>query len=436
MNPIGLHRGLLLRERFVLLAGLSYVLMTVLAGPARMYLSITGLSPLIYVPNLLLLMSIGWQILAEPRERGFSALHLVALVIPCYALAIGLQFLSPVQAAMGFYVLLPFWFGIACGSVVLEHWQKVGRIVPLLWLLVVFGVMANRVVDYPWEGFGYNVGNLEVEGSRQWWANGGVKRIAGFARASFDAAVHVQLAGILLVLQTRSSLLRLLIWAVTIAAIVPTNSKGVLLVVVVLTPIVLLRDKLPETPLRTLPLLFGGIGLALPLSTLLFTFNSPLKDPTLANATYSFYDRLNYMWPEAWALLSEHGNLLLGRGIGGIGTAQTYFEGTLFNAGDNLFMYWFVVFGWVALPGFALLLMRSLRVRPFRSAAEMRLYCLLLATLVYGTMTNIVENALSALVCGMVVRWLLSAPASAPHRISIPANQWSFQCSRKLMPTK
>ncbi|NIN83088.1 MAG: hypothetical protein GTO39_21380, partial [Pseudomonas stutzeri] len=74
--------------------------------------------------------------------------------------------------------------------------------------------------------------------------------------------------------------------AITIAAIVPTNSKGVLLVVVVLTPIVLLRDKLPETPLRTLPLLFGGIGLALPLSTLLFTFNSPLRDPTLANATY------------------------------------------------------------------------------------------------------------------------------------------------------
>ena len=420
MNQLGTHRAAPLRERFVLLAGLSYVVMTVLAGPMRMYLSMAGLSALIYVPNLLLLMAIGWQILAEPRERGFSALHLVALVIPCYALVIGLQFLSPVQAAMGFYVLLPFWFGIACGSVVLEHWGKVSRIVPLLWLVVVVGVMANRVVEYPWEGFGYNVGNLDIEGSRQWWANGGVKRIAGFARASFDAAVHVQFAGILLALQTRSSLLRLLIWAITIAAIVPTNSKGVLLVVVVLTPIVLLRDSLPQTPLRALPALFGSIGLALPLSTLLFTFNSPLKDPTLANATYSFYDRLNYMWPEAWALLSEHGNLLLGRGIGGIGTAQTYFESSLFNAGDNVFMYWFVVFGWVALPGFALLLLRSLRVRPFRNGAEMRLYCLLLATLVYGTMTNIVENAMSALVCGMVVRWLMSTPASAPHRTFLP----------------
>jgi len=201
---------------------------------------------------------------------------------------------------------------------------------------------------------------------------------------------------------------------------VPTNSKGVLLVMVVLTPIVLLRTRLPETPLRALPALFGTVGLALPASTLMFAFNSPLKDPTLANATYSFYDRLNYMWPEAWALLSEHGNLLLGRGIGGIGTAQTYFEGSLFNAGDNLFMYWFVVFGWAALPGFVLLLMRSLRIRPFRTPKEMRFYCLLLATLVYGTMTNIVENAMSALVCGMLVRWLLSTPAGTPRRASFP----------------
>ncbi len=150
------------------------------------------------------------------------------------------------------------------------------------------------------------------------------------------------------------------------------------------------------------------------MTTLLFVFDSPLRDPTLANATHSFYDRLNYMWPEAWALLGEHGNWLLGRGVGGIGTAQTYFEPALFNAGDNLFMYWFVVFGWVALPGFLLLLSRSLRVRPHQTVADMQFYCLLLATLVYGVMTNIVENAVSALFCGLLVRWLC-APRTTPE---------------------
>jgi len=397
--------------------------MTVLAGPLRMSLSAAGLAPLIYVPNLMLMLAIGWQLLAEPRERGFTALHLIALLLPCFALAVGLQFVPPVQAAMGLYVLLPFWFGVTCAPVLLARWKSVKPVVPWLWLVVVGGVLANQVVEYPWEGFGYSVGDLDVEGSRQWYANGGVKRVAGFARASFDAAVQVQVAGILLTLQLRNPVLRLLVWSLTAAAIVPTNSKGVLLVIVVLTPIVLLRRALPESPLRALPALFGAIGLALPLSTLLYTFNAQFRDATLAAATYSFYDRLNYMWPEAWALLADKGSLLLGRGVGGIGTAQTYFEPGLFNAGDNVFMYWFVVFGWFALPGFALLLVRTLRIRPHHDAAQMRLYCLTLATLVYGTMTNIVENAVSALVCGIVVRWLCSTPhAAAPAATRLTVN--------------
>lgn len=418
------HR-LLLRERFVLLAAFAFIAVTVLAGPLRMYLSLAGLRPLIYLPNLLLLLAIFWQIVADVRDQGFTATKLIAFVIPCYALGVALQFVAPVQAAMGFYVLLPFVFGIACGRVLLEHWRVVGRILPLLWLVIVAGVLVNLAVDYPWEGFGYRLGSLEVEGSRQWYAAGGGKRLAGLARASFDAAVQIQVVGILLALQTRSTTLRLLVWLLTIAAILPTNSKGVLLAVAVVTPVVLLRGALPERPLRALPALFGTVGVALPVTTLLFVFDSPLRDPTLANATHSFYDRLNYMWPEAWALLGEHGNWLLGRGVGGIGTAQTYFEPALFNAGDNLFMYWFVVFGWAALPAFVLLLSRSLRVRPHQTVADMQFYCLLLATLVYGVMTNIVENAISALIFGLLVRWLSTPPRAVsqvlPSRTPIVA---------------
>ncbi len=404
------------RERFVLLAGGTFIALTVLAGPLRMYLSLAGLAPLIYVGNLMLLLAIVWQLVAEPREQGFSAMNLIALVLPCYAMVIGLQFVSPVQVAMGFYVLLPFWYGLACGPVLIRCWHVVGRIVPLVWLVVVTGVLVNAVVEFPWEGFSYTLGNLDVEGSRQWYATGGGTRLAGFARASFDAAVQIQVAGILLALRTRSPILRLFVWLLTILAILPTTSKGVLLAVAVVTPVLLFHRLIPEAPMRTLPALFGAIGIALPVATLLFVFDSPLQDPKLANATHSFYDRLNEMWPEAWALLVEQGHWLLGRGIGGIGTAQTYFEPELFNAGDNLFLYWFVVFGWAALPGFVVLLAWSLRLRPHRDGGELRLYCLLLATLVYGGLTNIVENAVSGLVCGLLVRRLSGTrPAAYEH---------------------
>ncbi|MEM7705886.1 MAG: hypothetical protein AAF358_10065 [Pseudomonadota bacterium] len=398
-----------------MLAAGSFLLLNVTAGPVRWILSQAGLSPLIYAPNLLMLACVAWHTAAEPHTRGFSALTLIAWLAPVHAMVIGLLFLSPVQLAMGVYVLLPFWFGLSCGPVLLRRWRNISPFIGWFWLIAAGGVLANVVVTFPWEGFGYSVGNLEVDGSRQWYAGGGNKRLAGFSRASFDAAVQIQLLALLMVLACRSFTLRVLIWGLSLAAIYPTNSKGIMLVALIMTPIVLLQHRLPQSPLRVLPALFGVLALALPLSTLLFTFDSQFNDPKLASATFSFFDRLNRMWPEAWELLHGDGNLLLGRGIGGIGTGQTYFESSRFNAGDNLFMYWMVVYGLSAIPGFALILARTLRLRPLESPEQFRVYALVMATLIYGSMTNIVENAVFALVCGMVVRYLCSRPPRRPR---------------------
>ena len=401
------------RVRFILIALLSYILMILFAGPMRMGLSTMGLSPLIYAPNVLILIAIVWHVLREPFENGISTLHLIALVIPLSAFLVGLLFLSPIQVAMGGYVLLPFIFGIVCGPVLLENWSLINRFVPWLWLSVSGGLLVNNYLSYPWEGFGYALGTLEVEGSREWYATGGVKRLAGFARSSFDAAGQVQILGLLLVLSLRNTLLKIIVWASTALAIVLTTSKGIFLVFIILTPTLFFSKWLPQTPLRTLPLIFGLIALLMPMSTLLFTFDSQFNDPTLANLTYSYYDRLNYMWPQGWLLLNEHGNLLLGRGLGGIGTAQTYFEPSLFNAADNIFLYWFVIFGWSLLPIIILLLLRTLRLKPLADIQQLTIFCLLLSVLVYGSMTNIVENAMFAIVCGLVLRWLFGTPRKA-----------------------
>ncbi|MEM7081906.1 MAG: hypothetical protein AAF465_04175 [Pseudomonadota bacterium] len=408
------------RERFILLTALAFVAMSILAGPMRMYLSMAGLSPLIYVPNLMLLMAIAWQI-ADQAYRGITPLQLIGVLIPVYLIIVGFQFGGVIQTAMGVYVLLPFWFGLACCPVLFKNWDRVARFIPVLYIVATSGVLINYVVTYPWEGFGYNVGNLDVEGSRQWYASGGVKRLAGLSRASFDAAVHIILFGILFALTIRNPLLRMTVWVLTFVAAVPTNSKGMLLVVVVLTPVILLREKLPRSFMTFQLAFFAALAMLLPLSTLLFEFHSQFSNPTLANATYSFYDRLNDMWPRAWLLLHEEGHWLMGRGIGGIGTSQTYFEPSLFNAGDNLFMYWFVVLGWSGLLGFLLILLRSLRLKPNESPAQMRIYCLFMALMVYGSMTNIVENSVFALVCGLLVRWLCSSPTTV---VASRSDQW------------
>ena len=399
-----------LRDRFVLLAGLAYIVLEVFSAPIRMGLSMTGLSILIYLPKGLMGLATLWICMDEPLRRGFSSLRVFSVLLIGTAFMIGLLYGSVKQAFMGMWVLLPFWYGLAAAGVILSYFKSVSRAISILWAMATAGVLINYSITFPWEGYMYSIGGVEVEGAREWWSSGGTKRLSGFARTSFDAAVQIQLTAIIAAVTTSSRLKILLLWLITGLAITLTTSKGVMLVYAVCTPLILFARFIPELLFRTAPLVIGSVGLGLPLSALAFDVTlSTQMNATLYNALFSFYDRLNQMWPDAWVLLFDHGNPVFGRGIGGIGTAQVYFEPLLANAADNIFIYWFVVFGWLALPGFIYLLLRSTSFRPLTSTTHQAVFALFLASLVYGMTTNIVENAAFAIACGLGLRAVLAA---------------------------
>ena len=56
-------------------------------------------------------------------------------------------------------------------------------LVVLVWVTVLVGVVINNMLSYPWEGFSYTVGEVEVVSSREWENIGGGKRLAGPVRA-------------------------------------------------------------------------------------------------------------------------------------------------------------------------------------------------------------------------------------------------------------
>lgn len=378
----------------------------VVTGPLRWMFALVKLTPLIYLPTMGLLLGIAWTLFRNWQRHGISRLQVVTLAVLAYAVVLGLFFTPVVQVVFGVYVLLPFFFGLVAAPVILHNPEQMQRYIFILWVIACVGVLLNVLVTYPWEGFEYEVAGQSIEGAREWQSTGGGKRLAGFSRSSFDGAIQIQLLAIAFIMLRRGLLGNILIWLISGAAIFFTTSKGIYNVFLVLTPVVFLKERMPERVLRAWPLFFGLISLWLVVSTQFIDYSFSINDPFWANITFSFYDRLNNMWPEAWALIAQHGSPLLGRGFGGLGTAQTYFEPELFNAGDNLFMYWIVIFGWLALVPIIILLLASLWIRPWTRKGDSLPYALTLATIVYGITTNVVENAFFAITCGMVVHFL------------------------------
>jgi hypothetical protein len=113
------------------------------------------------------------------------------------------------------------------------------------------------------------------------------------------------------------------------------------------------------------------------------------------------------MWPRAFALAHEHGLVILGRGLGGIGVPLGIFEPDLANAGDNLFVYSYVLLGILCIPLFAMGFVQAIKACWHLQRQDVR-DILVLAVIVnwYGGVSNILEHAVLAFAMGLVCRYL------------------------------
>jgi hypothetical protein len=94
---------------------------------------------------------------------------------------------------------------------------------------------------------------------------------------------------------------------------------------------------------------------------------------------------------------------LTGRGLGGIGTAQLYFELPAYNSADNVYLYLFVQFGLIVLVGFVIwLLVRIFRLNAARADRLVPTF-FLLSLLAFGATMNVVESSPLTMSLGMLL---------------------------------
>jgi hypothetical protein len=147
---------------------------------------------------------------------------------------------------------------------------------------------------------------------------------------------------------------------------------------------------------------FASICLALPVAATQFGFGVRRSD--VAGWLSSFVERIDFMWPDAINTWLTHGNLVTGRGLGGIGFAQASGEWWRYNAADNLMIYLLVSFGLFAIlyaGGFLLSLRRTFTADPSLDFLARCVRGWALVVFSYGCTSNMVEQPLMNMVIGL-----------------------------------
>ena len=120
----------------------------------------------------------------------------------------------------------------------------------------------------------------------------------------------------------------------------------------------------------------------------------------------SMLDRASVMWPAAFQLIASDQNPLewiFGRGLGGIGAAQAFFEPLKVNSADNLFVFLYVTFGLGALLFGVAILTGFKKYYLNEPETFTHLFALAAGVLTLGIATNVIESVIPALVTGVLV---------------------------------
>jgi hypothetical protein len=399
-------------EQKCLLATVAlFFLFRVFDAPMRYFLLKVGATALTALPNLLtaalLLLYLVKMMFALSAERG----ALLAGVLFCYATVVGyIEIGNVLQIAIGVYGLLPIFLGLLAHGAFVENFGRMKTFFIACWVACVAGIFLATVVSFPWVGLSYQNLGVEVEGTRE-WSTFGITRIAGFSRSSFEAAITVLFFMMVQMALLRRTWTKFLVCTVSGVAIAVTTSKTIVAIHLLLVFFLLTRSW--RRCWSAVVLVITAVMVAFPISAAFFQYNLDISDLLVKVLLLSFEDRLVNTWPQAWKLLDERGSLLLGRGVGGIGGGQQFFEKAIFNPADNLFVYLYLTFGVFSLLLLYLFLKRMLELLRAQDDGLNRFFLLVsLTVLTFGITANVLESPLPGFLMGVFFMYRQGVPGA------------------------
>lgn len=303
------------------------------------------------------------------------------------------------QVLMGAYILIPLVYGYLIFPY-LYQLSAYNHFYYLLLLTCILGVFFNIFYTLPWEGFSYIINGKEFQGNR-FWTSLGARRLSGFGRSSFETAGYILFLAIVFV---QKKFKVRVIWLLVGISIYYTTTKGLLLAYLLISLSILFWRFIPDILKRLLLVLIIVVNVLLPV----FSWVISIEDTTNNKFLRSFEMRLESTWPEAYTLITESGNFITGRGIGGIGVPQNIFEPDKAHPGDNLFVYLLAIFGIGAFILYLILIQGILTKKRTKSKLDKFFYIISIYVFVYGITTNIIELPIMSICLGSVFRYWIT----------------------------
>ncbi|HEX5659961.1 MAG TPA: hypothetical protein VFX59_22350, partial [Polyangiales bacterium] len=295
------------------LLGAYYLLSQGFDSTQRWLLDIVRAAPLIYLRDgaMIIAIVLGFVDVVANRRDALLSFGLLTFVLVGAVIA-GASGLPVQQVLFGIKVWLPLLLGVALANEGVAQKLDRPRLWGLVWTLLVFGVLLNVFVKYPWSGMTMQVGDTQVEANRE-WDTGGFNRVSGFSRTSFDASICIMLLAFYLVLRSERWLMRGVIWLLTGVAVVLTTTKGAIGAWLVATPILPLvlgaRPELYAHQRARRTLAFGTVTALALIAAVTPLVSTQMTWGLLEEGTVEFFllasfgDRIVNTWPNAFKLL-------------------------------------------------------------------------------------------------------------------------------------
>jgi len=403
-------------EKYLIWCSLIYIALTIFDSPSKFVLGISALGSLYYIKDLILVTVIFTYSIKVFIETKLYDITLIYIVLIVFFSTVAMLFLgSFMQIAFGIRILLPILFGLLIAPTVLGNINRYLFYFKIFLGILIFGIFLNYFFRFPWEFFDYSVGSITIDVSKEWTAQG-IRRLGGFSKSSVSASMYLLLFWVfLLVFEKNAKHIYLFTFLVGVAIILTTTKSSILCYMIILTIHLFYRVIKNKNFIKAVPMLALFIVILLP------TAGSYIIPQSLfqTSETYrlgSFEERIYNSWPRAFTFVEDEGSVLTGRGVGGIGSAQSFFEPRNYMAGDNIFVFLYFYFGIISIPMLFLMPIMILEKDLYVSYYYYS-YLIILFLYLVGITTSVLENPLVNIFIGLVLYQLHENKTDTSHKI-------------------